>query len=146
MYMDLIIWLLSGAMRFRIAKNFAWQLGSLKMEACCCVTSLVVGTFLLNKVMHVGLFGLFRWRVLNINGEVNSFAKNTKLGCVSCRFMDWSAKSHHHKGRCWVQLLWKTSPAIERKSVHSFDQNIGLWMDCIESRFINLKRLQETLD
>ena len=32
--------------------------------------------FLLNKLMHVSLVGLFWRRVLNINGEVNFFAKN----------------------------------------------------------------------
>ena len=35
----------------------------------------------------VSLVGLFWRRVLNINGEVNFFAKNKKLGWVTCRFM-----------------------------------------------------------
>ena len=67
-----------------------------RWKACCFVSSLHVNTFLLNKLMHITLVGLFWQRVLNINGEVNFVAKNKILGCVTCRFMHWSSKCHNH--------------------------------------------------
>ena len=123
------------------------------MGACCFVSSLHVNAFLLHKLIHVVLVRLFWRRVLNINGEVNFFAKNKQLGYVTVDSCTKVRNAIITCGKCWVQLLWKSSAVLTIifskvlfiRSITAFDCG---WKDVVRvlSSWRGCMRLWKSLD
>ena len=94
--------------------------------------------------------------LLGCSGEVYSISKGklifspkTRNGCVTCRFMNWSSKCHHKirklLGPIALKVIDSFGQHIQYCSIHSFDHDIWLWTEGCSLRFVNLKRLHETL-
>ena len=102
------------------------------------MSSLHVGTFLLNELMHAGIAGLLWRRELNVYVEITFSIEDKKLGWVTCRLIDWGSKCHHH--------IWKLLSPVPLEAIHSlanmFSKVLFIrWIRAIDSGWKDIVRV-----
>ena len=140
MHWNTVSWLVSMVICFRIIQSVASQLSSLKAwrEKPAASWALCMSArFCWTKWCKSVLLG-YSGAEYSIYVEVSIFVENKKVGCVTCRLIDWGTKCHHH--------IWELLSPVPLEVIHSlanmFSKVLFIrWIRAFDSGWKNVVRV-----